>query len=209
MWQGFGMCWPVPPHSGQGWLIEKKPWPWESMPRPWQRGQVSVLVPGSAPDPEQVGQVSDFGHRDRDLGPGHRVVEGDPHVGLEVAAAHRVIARPTTAAVEDRREDVADVAGEATALTAERPGSALLAAAEQATTAVVGLALLGVREHVVGLLDFLEALLGFGVTGVAVRVVLAHQFAVRLLDLVGRRLLRDAECFVEVLCHCSRLSPTG
>ena len=55
------MTWPVPPHCGQGWLIEKNPWPWASIPRPSQRGQVSGLVPGSAPEPEQVGQRSDFG----------------------------------------------------------------------------------------------------------------------------------------------------
>ena len=55
------MIWPAPPHCGQGWLIEKKPWLWESMPRPSQRGQVTGLVPGLAPLPWQVGQRSAFG----------------------------------------------------------------------------------------------------------------------------------------------------
>jgi hypothetical protein len=55
------MTWPVPAHSGQGWLIEKKPWPWASIPRPLQRGQVSVAEPGSAPVPLQVGQCSTWG----------------------------------------------------------------------------------------------------------------------------------------------------
>ena len=50
---------------------------------------------------------------------------------------------------------------------------------------VVLLALLGVRERVVGLLDLLEALLGRAVAGVAVGVVLAGQLAVGLLDLLA------------------------
>ena len=55
------MTWPEPPHCGHGWLIEKKPWLWASMPRPSQRGQTIGAVPGSAPLPPQVGQRSDFG----------------------------------------------------------------------------------------------------------------------------------------------------
>ena len=55
------MIWPAPPHCGQGWLIEKKPWLWASMPRPSQRGQVTGLVPGLAPLPWQVAQRSAFG----------------------------------------------------------------------------------------------------------------------------------------------------
>ena len=57
---------------------------------------------------------------------------------------------------------------------------------------VVLLALLGVGERVVGGGDLLELLLRRGVVGVAVRVVLARQLAVRLLDLLVGRLLRDA-----------------
>ena len=46
---------PWPPHSGQGWEIEKRPWLWASMPVPSQRGQVRGEVPGFAPLPWQVG----------------------------------------------------------------------------------------------------------------------------------------------------------
>ncbi len=59
-------------------------------------------------------------------------------------------------------------------------------------------ALLGVGEHVVGALHLLEPLL---VPGVRVRVHLADELAVRLLDLVLRRVLRDAQRFVEGLSH--------
>src|SRR5918998_1689464 len=51
----------------------------------------------------------------------------------------------------------------------------------QKAAAVVGLALLGVAQHVVGLRDALEALLGARV-GVRVRVIAARELAVRLLD---------------------------
>ena len=77
------------------------------------------------------------------------------------------------------------------------PAAALRERVEPA--AVVLLALVGVAEDVVGGLDLLEALLGLGVVRVAVGVVLADELAVRLLDLVGRRLLVDAQDLVEVL----------
>ena len=63
---------------------------------------------------------------------------------------------------------------------------------------VVLLALLGVAEDVVGVRDLLEALLCARVL-VGVRVVPAGELAIRLLDLVLRRLLVDAEHLVEVL----------
>src|SRR5690606_11827864 len=83
---------------------------------------------------------------------------------------------------EHRAEDVLEPTGraararvEARAATGHRPHGVVL------------LALLGVREHRVGLADLLEPGLGGGVTGVLVRVVLAGQLAVCLLDgrLVG------------------------
>src|ERR671911_2814065 len=53
---GSSITLPWPPHSGQGWEIEKTPWLWASIPRPSQRGQTRGAVPGFAPVPEQVGQ---------------------------------------------------------------------------------------------------------------------------------------------------------
>ena len=63
--------------------------------------------------------------------------------------------------------------------------------------AVVALALLGIAEDVVGLGDLLEALLGAGLL-VRVRVVLAGELAVRLLDVLLGGLLVDPEDLVVV-----------
>src|SRR4029078_3719320 len=73
------------------------------------------------------------------------------------------------------------------------------AAGVRRAAAVVCLPLLGVREDVVRGLHLLEALLGALVPLVRVRVELARELAVRLLDLVGRRALFDAERVVERL----------
>src|SRR4029078_6956134 len=74
-----------------------------------------------------------------------------------------------------------------------RPGLAVGAA-----EAVVLLALLGVREHVVGLLDLLEALLRLGVARVPVGVQLAGELAVGALDLVVGGAPGNAQHLVEV-----------
>src|SRR4030095_7607212 len=78
----------------------------------------------------------------------------------------------------------------------------LLAALPEAlplrTDRVIPLALLRVGEDLVGLVDLLEALLRLGLL-VDVRMVLARELAGRLLDLLGARILRDAECLVVVL----------
>src|SRR5213079_1532524 len=71
---------------------------------------------------------------------------------------------------------------------------------------VVLLSLLGIGEHVVRALDLLEALLGGLVPGVLVRVVLARELPVRLLELVRGGVLSDAEHLVEVLTRRRRHS---
>src|SRR4051794_10412179 len=50
---------PAPPHCEHGCEMEKRPCPWLSMPRPWQRGQTRGLVPGLAPVPAHVVHVDD------------------------------------------------------------------------------------------------------------------------------------------------------
>ena len=115
------------------------------------------------------------------------------NLGLEVAAARRRGLAAATA--EDGREDVAEVGGEgagATPAPTEAP---------EEPAGVVLLALVGVGERVVGLLDVFETLLGSGVVRIAIRVVLAGQLAVGLLDLVGARLPPDAKDLVEVARH--------
>jgi hypothetical protein len=64
---------------------------------------------------------------------------------------------------------------------------------------VVLTALLRIGEDVVGVRDLLEPLLGGRVIGVGVRVVLARQRPVGLLDGLVVRRFRDAEDRVEVL----------
>src|SRR5215207_10996717 len=115
--------------------------------------------------------------------------DGDRHL--------RALDRLPAAGVEDARQDVREAtevgrgraAGAARARAAERVGGA------EQPAAVVALALLRVREHVVGLGDLLEAVLRAGVL-VRVRVVLARELAVGLLDLVLGRLLLDAQRLV-------------
>jgi hypothetical protein len=49
---------PEPPHWWHGRVIENRPWPSDSTPRPLQTGQTIGEVPGSAPVPRQVGQAA-------------------------------------------------------------------------------------------------------------------------------------------------------
>src|SRR5690606_14654069 len=74
--------------------------------------------------------------------------------------------------------------------------------------------LVGVAEHLVGVRDLLEALLGRLVAGVLVRVMAACQRPIRLLDLVLRGRPLDAQRLVEVLhgsrgCARSLNTPSG
>jgi hypothetical protein len=173
------MIWPAPPHRGQGWLIEKNPWLWASMPRPSQRGQVIGPVPGLAPLPLQVGQRPAFGTVTLIWVP---LTAWSKPSWTSVSRS-----RPRTCCGWARRgEDVAVVgAAEPAGLgaAAERPGPLATEPAERPTRVVL-LALLGIGEDVVGGGDLLELFLRRGVVGVAVRVVFARQLPVRLLDLL-------------------------
>src|SRR5712692_2081079 len=129
-----------------------------------------------------------------------RVLERQADLDLDVVASLRArLARPAGPAAEAAAEEIAEEAREV-AQVAEiegdpaRPGPELPV---RRAVRVVGLALLGVGEDVVGGLDLLEALLGGLVVGVGVRVVLAGELAVRLLDLVLRGVLRDAKGLVQ------------
>ena len=179
---GLSITSPRPPHRGHGWLIEKKPWLSESMPRPPQRGQTIGEVPGFAPLPRQVAQVACFGTVTATSAPSI-ACSNDSCTSVSRSRPRAGACRGAAAAPEDGREDVAEVGGEA---AAAEPRAA--AEAGEHAAGVVLLALLGVRERVVGLLDLLEALLGLRVVLVAVGVVLARQLAVGALDLVRGRL---------------------
>ena len=117
---------------------------------------------------------------------------------VALTAALPLLARARAAALaEEPAEQVAEVAE----VEVEVLGAALRAVRAER---VVLLALLGILEDLVRGLHFLEARLGLRVARVLVRVVLARELAVRLLDVVRARRLRDAEDVVEALSrrHC-------
>ena len=176
------------------------------MPRPWQREQTVGWVPGFAPAPAGRARRRD-GDRHRHLRALHRLLERDVHLGLEVAAALGRVAPARTAAraaaaAEQVGEDVGEAAEPAgagrPAGAASAPERARVEAAEDAAAGVVALALVGVGQDRVRLLHLLEALLRRLVAGVAVRVVLAGELAVGLLDLLVGGLPVDAERLVWV-----------
>ena len=200
---------PSPPQVSQ--MAERTSWPkavretaW-SWPEPWQRGHVSIGVPGLgavavAGVAARVGVVGDL-----DLLAVRGLLERDLHGDRHVPALHRPAARTAAAAergveaagAEEGREEVGD-----------RPEVAEVrgvAAAAQAFVAVgvVLLPAIGVRQHLVGLGRLLELGLGVRVVGVDVGVQLARQPPERLLDrrLVG--VARDAEHLVVVARHYS------
>ncbi len=59
-WQvghGSSITVPLPPQREHGCEIENRPWPWDSIPRPWHFGHTTGAVPGLAPVPRQVGHI--------------------------------------------------------------------------------------------------------------------------------------------------------
>ena len=143
-----------------------------------------------------------------------RIVERQRQRALEVLPATRLRgASPAAAtAVEDAAQEVAEATGVlpeqvlhvdvvllAPAAVPAAAAGTEAAAREQGPGLVVLLALGVVGQHVVRLGDLLEPLLGRLVARVLVRVELAGQLAVLLLDLVGRGVLGHAEHGVEVL----------
>src|SRR5216683_3154999 len=168
-----------------------------------------------AGDPD-AGPVADTG-RDADL---DRALRARPGVG-QVEAGRRALER-----LSERQGDlglcvpplgrtpastVEDVAQVAQVLEADPPAAGpsptgatgatepAEARTEHLPKVVVLLAGLGVAQHVVGVGDLLELLLGRRVAGVGVRVVLLRQLAVGLLDVGLGRALLDAEGGVVVL----------
>ena len=115
-----------------------------------------------------------------------------------------------SAAAEESTEQVVNVdacAAVAEAAECVRAGVAGVAATAEAAHArcavaadlVVLFALLLVGEHVVCFRDFLELLLCCGVAGVQVRVVLAGELAVRLLDVAFACVFADTQCLIKVV----------
>ncbi len=153
--------------------------------------------------------------------PAHGLVEAERDLGRRVLALDRTAPRSSGAARCRRRaaEQVGEqVAEPAAAARAEQVGHvegraagvpagvvaaagpiAAAVAAEQRPRLVVLLALLRIRQHVVGLGHLFEACLGLGVARVLVRVQVTRELAVGLLDARRVRVLGDAERGVVVL----------
>src|SRR6266536_2395966 len=148
----------------------------------------------------------------------HGLVESQTYRRLDIGASRRPdVALPARRrpAGEQAAEDVAEPAGPGagTATATEEVGhverraagrptgeaAAEAARAEQCPRLVVLLAAAVVGEHVVCLGHVLELGLGVGVARVLVRMQLAGELAVRLLDVGGRGVLRDAQRLVVVL----------
>ena len=128
-----------------------------------------------------------------------RVLEGEVDDRLDVGAAHpgRLSpAAPAAPGAEDPAEDVAEIAD---VEVAEVEVAASEARRAVGAEGVVLLALVGVGQEVVGRLDVLEPLLRGRVARVPVRVVLAGELAVGLLDLVRGGVLGDTEGVVRSL----------
>src|SRR3989441_227040 len=162
--------------------------------------------------------------RHRHLAPQRRDAERDRDRGLDLLF-FLPYGAALAAAAEDRREDVAQPAeraeiGEIEISTLEgppptRPRARVRAVAPQL---IVLPPLLSVAQDVVRLVDLLEALGRLRRAGAAAWMVLLGEPAKRLLDLIRRRRLRDAEDLVIVLgrrhqaaspCHVSTTTRAG
>ena len=114
-----------------------------------------------------------------------RLLQGDGQVIAQVVARNRAVALGTAhAAAEEAGEDVLEAAK--TAATEATAEVAVTAAAEALGAVVAELvvlrALLRVGQHLIGLVDLLEAFLRFLVARVDIGMVLLGEGAVRLFD---------------------------
>src|SRR5690606_25520423 len=114
--------------------------------------------------------------RDADLGLGAACgfLERDLEVVAQVGAAVDIAASAATAGAtaEDVAEDVGEGIGETARATAEAAAHAGLRIDPGVAVLVVGGALLGIGQDLVGLLGLLELFLGLRIVRIAVRVVL-------------------------------------
>ena len=211
----FSFCTrPAPRQTGQGSAI--------TWPAPWQVGQVrsTVKKPCCArtlPAPPHVpprggpraragtGAVAGLaahraGNADRRLLAGEGVLQRYLHVVAEIGAAPGLPpAAPPRPAAHELAEQVVEHVGEAGAeVEAGGAGAAARAIEGGVTEAVVGRALLLVGEHVVGLGNLLELLLGDLVIRIAVRMVLHRELAIGLLEVVLAGIAGGAEKVVVV-----------
>ncbi len=177
---------------------------WLTSPRPLQTSQVVGWVPGAVPSPEQVGQTTAVSTT-RSL-----VV---PNAHSDRSSSTRMVAlRPRRARLRGPRgpapppKNASMMSLNGNPAAPKPPAPAAAARRERIGAQVVHLALLRVGEHLVGLGDLLEPLLGLRVR-VDVRVQLAGEPPVGLLDLVGVRVPAHAKQAVVVVHHRHPYAP--
>ena len=144
---------------------------------------------------------------------GLREVHG--HAGPD-ALAPAGSAAPLLAAAEAAAEEAAENVAQVAEIEAACPVSAALARAivgvhPGEAELVIFLALIGIGQHLVGLVDLLELLLGLLVAGVHVRVILPGQLFVCFFDLVLAGALFNAQDLVIIsfVCHKGPLPSPG
>src|SRR5258706_1988376 len=130
------------------------------------------------------------GNADLGLEAVRRLLQRDLEVVAQVGAAEHGRASAAGAAAEDLAEDVAEDVAEAAHAGGARAGRMRIDAG--VAELVVGRALAGVGENLVGLLRLLEVVLRLRVVRIAVRVPLHRQPAISLLEVLLRSVAVDA-----------------
>lgn len=128
-----------------------------------------------------------------------------PQIGatLRSSSSSRTSSAEEVAEPEEFAEDVAEILEDGGIESAARYTRANAGVAE----AVVHLALLGVRQHSIGLAALLELFFGVRIVGVAVRMVLQRKLAISALYLLISRLTLDAQNFVVISFYARQFAP--
>src|SRR5699024_1973350 len=148
-------------------------------------------------------------------------LKGQDHAGLDVVTLARRIgvgpagtAEPAkaakTAAAKDIAEKIPQVHTAEPAAKAAGPAALLgcvVGVYAGKAELVVPLALFGVGQYVVGLVDLLELFLGLFVAGVQVRVVFLGKLAVCAFDLVVAGIFANAQDLVVITFFCHSITP--
>ena len=185
-------------------------------PRPPQVGQLTVREPGSAPLPSHLAAGIELADFDLLLHPEGRFFERDLHVVTQIGAALAPFAIGGRAAAEKRFENSAAAAA-ATEDFAENIERIMeTAAASRAALsesgmpeAIVGRALVGIDQDVVGFAEFLEFLLGVRVVRILVRMKFDRELAISALHLFLGGVSRDRQDFVVIALVCVAIGILG
>src|SRR5213080_1706067 len=158
--------------------------------------------------------------RDRHLAAERGDAEWDRDRGLDLVLVVQALRARRPPPAEDGREQVAEPAerAEIREIEVDPPGAGRTGASAPtrarvraiASQLIVSLALVRIAQHIVRLVDLLEALRRLSVVGIAIGMVLLREPAERLLDLVHRRGLGDPQDLVIVLRRRHQpVSPSG